>query len=146
MKDYRYIPLSPDKLVHGHHIPGFLVESICEYTRDVNRDFNHSSRSQGFISFNYTLSFTTNTIGKLVDPPIYFHLHTNDGISSLSLNESFPALMELMEDEHVPVHIKKDLERRDKFERGGAKEELMARVWHPRNMHNFKYLDPEIYE
>jgi hypothetical protein len=26
------------------------------------------------------------------------------------------------------------------------KEELMSVVWHPRNMHNFKYLSPEMFD
>lgn len=39
--------------------------------------------------------------------------------------------------------IRRDLQRW--FSRSGLKEELMAKVWHPRNSHKFKYLDPEVF-
>jgi hypothetical protein len=31
------------------------------------------------------------------------------------------------------------------FSRSSLKEELMAKVWHPRNSHKFPYLDPETF-
>jgi hypothetical protein len=31
------------------------------------------------------------------------------------------------------------------FSKSDLKKELMASVWHPRNIHRFKYLDPETF-
>lgn len=42
--------------------------------------------------------------------------------------------------------LKLSNEARHKLERGGLKEELMARVWHPRNAHKFKHLGDDTFE
>jgi len=31
------------------------------------------------------------------------------------------------------------------FSKSDLKQELMASVWHPRNIHRFKYLDPDTF-
>jgi hypothetical protein len=40
-------------------------------------------------------------------------------------------------------YIRKQLQKW--FSQSSLKEELMAKVWHPRNIDKFKYLDPETF-
>ena len=42
-----------------------------------------------------------------------------------------------------PDVIRKELQQW--FSRSNLKEELMATVWHPRNIHKFRYLDPDTF-
>ncbi len=32
------------------------------------------------------------------------------------------------------------------FKKSELKEELMATIWHPKNFHKFRYLDPDLFE
>jgi hypothetical protein len=41
-------------------------------------------------------------------------------------------------------YIRRDLQKW--FSKSDLKQELMATIWHPRNINRFKYLDPETFE
>jgi hypothetical protein len=46
-------------------------------------------------------------------------------------------------DNGKPDFIRKELQKW--FSRSSLKEELMANVWHPKNIDKFKYLDPDTF-